>query len=106
MGRLLRILSAVLVLSAVLATLLASPSVAHAHEWYPRECCSGEDCGPADTVVQRDDGSFLVTAHGMSVVIPSTFHWKPSPDGRVHVCIRQLVLGGSMLVCAFRGPGL
>ena len=101
MRRLLRILS------AVLAVLLAPSPVARAHEWYPRECCGGEDCGPADTVVRRDDGSYLVTAHGLSVVIPATFsHWKPSPDGQVHVCIRQLVLGGSMLMCAFRGPGV
>jgi hypothetical protein len=95
------------IVSAVFASLLVASPVACAHEWYPLECCGGDDCGPADTVVRRDDGSFLVTAHGMSVVIPATFrHWKPSPDGQVHVCIRQLVLGGSMLMCAFRGPGV
>jgi hypothetical protein len=46
----------------VLATLLASSSVAHAHAWYPFECCSGDDCSLADIVVRRDDGSYLVTA--------------------------------------------
>ena len=89
------------ILSTVLATLLASSPVAHAHAWYPFECCSGDDCSLADIVVRRDDGSYLVTARGMSVVIPATYlYWRPSPDGQVHVCIR-----GSMLVCAFRGPG-
>lgn len=95
-----------LVLSAVLASLFVASPVARAHEWYPLECCGGQDCGPADTVVRYDDGSYLVTARGLSVVIPATYgKWKPSPDGQVHVCIRQLVLGGSMLMCAFRGPG-
>ena len=56
-----------LALSAVLASLFVVSPVARAHEWYPLECCSGEDCGPADTVVRYDDGSYLVTAHGLSV---------------------------------------
>ena len=102
MRRLLRILP------AILASLLVASPVAHAHEWYPLECCSSDDCGPADTVVLHDDGSYLVTARGLSVVIPATFrHWRLSPDGQVHVCIRQLVPGGtlSVLMCAFRGPG-
>jgi hypothetical protein len=95
-----------LVLSAVLASLFVASPVARAHEWYPLECCDGRDCGPADTVVRRDDGSYLVTARGLSVVIPATYgKWKSSPDGQVHVCIRQLVMGGSILICAFRGPG-
>ena len=29
--------------------MIASP-VVRAHEWYPRACCGGEDCGPADIV--------------------------------------------------------
>jgi hypothetical protein len=92
--------------SAVLAGLFVALPGARGHEWYPLECCAGQDCAPADAVVRRDDGSYLVTARGLSVVIPATFrHWKPSPDGQVHVCIRQLVLGGVMLMCAFRGPG-
>ena len=94
------------VLSAVLASLLVASPVAHAHEWYPLECCSGQDCGPADSVVRHDDGSYLVTARGISVVIPATYsQWRPSPDGQVHVCIRTYRSGGAMLICAFRGPG-
>jgi hypothetical protein len=95
-----------LVLSAVLASPFIASPVARAHEWYPLECCSGEDCGPADTVVRHEDGSYLVTARGLSVEIPATYgKWKSSPDGQVHVCIRRLVFGGSILMCAFRGPG-
>ena len=43
---------------------------AHAHDWYPLECCSGQDCGPAETVERRPDGSYLVTSRGLSAVIP------------------------------------
>lgn len=88
------------------AGLLGSPHIASAHDWYPRECCSDRDCGPADTVVRRDDGSYFITARGMSVVIPADYHrWRDSPDGRIHVCIRKLRSGSEYLVCAFRGPG-
>jgi hypothetical protein len=100
-----RIVHRRIALSAVAASLvLASPSI-HAHEWYPIECCSGRDCAAAELVVRRDDGSYLVTADGVSVVIPEGFHWRSSPDGQVHVCIRQVGGVGPTVVCAFRGPG-
>ena len=86
--------------------LLAHPQAAHPHDWYPIECCSDRDCAPADTVVRRDDGSYLVTSRGMSAVIPSDYRqWRNSPDGRIHVCTRKLRSGSEYLVCAFRGPG-
>ena len=94
------------VLSAVFASLFGALPGAHAHEWYPMECCGGKDCAAADTVIRRDDGSYLVTARGLSVVIPATYRqWRPSPDGQVHVCVRRGGGVGPMLICAFRGPG-
>jgi hypothetical protein len=85
---------------------LGLPQAARAHDWYPLECCSDRDCAPADTVLRREDGSFLVTARGMSVVIPADYQrWRNSPDGRIHVCIRKLRSGSEYLVCAFRSPG-
>ena len=92
---------------AGLAGLAIGSSVAHAHDWYPLECCSSKDCAPADTVVRNDDGSYLVTSRGLSVVIPWWFRpWRPSPDGRVHVCVRQFTGIGPIVMCAFRGPGV
>lgn len=77
-----------------------------AHDWYPQECCSDRDCGPADAVERRADGSYLVTSRGMSVVIPADYRgWRKSPDERIHVCIRKLRSGSEYLICAFRGPG-
>jgi hypothetical protein len=78
-----------------------------AHDWYPLECCAERDCAPADTVVRRDDGSYLVTSRGMSVAIPGDYrNWRLAPDGRLHVCLRQLRSGSVYLICAFRGPGV
>lgn len=92
---------------AVWAGLLSCPAGAQAHDWYPIECCADRDCAPADTVVLRDDGSYLVTARGLSAVIPPDYSkWRKSPDGRMHVCIRKLRSGAEYLVCAFRGPGV
>jgi hypothetical protein len=91
----------------VLAT--APPSVpdALAHSWYPRECCGDGDCAPADSVVHQDDGSWLVTAHGMVAVIPRDYpNWRRSPDAAVHVCIRKMRSGAEYVVCAFRAPGV
>ena len=89
------------------ACLLPPSPGAQAHDWYPKECCSDKDCAPADTVVRREDGSYLVTSRGMSAVIPADFSkWRKSPDGRIHVCIRKLRSGAEYLVCAFRGPGV
>jgi hypothetical protein len=96
-----------LVFRVVLASFLLSPEDALAHDWYPIECCTQQDCAPAETVVRRDDGSYVVKAHGLSVVIPAGYpHWRNSPDGRIHVCLRRLPSGGVSLVCAFRGAGL
>ena len=95
-----------LVRFALWASVLSVPAVAQAHEWYPIECCAGLDCAPADSVVRQDDGSYLVTTHGMSVVIPANYpYWRASPDGRIHACIRKLKSGNVFLICAFRGPG-
>jgi len=95
------------VLAIVFASFLLSAAPAFAHDWYPVECCTQHDCAPAETVVGRDDGSYLLTAQGMSIVIPAGYpHWRSSPDGRIHVCLRKLPSGSASLVCAFRGAGL
>jgi hypothetical protein len=73
-----------------------------AHSWYPKECCGGADCAPADAVVRRSDGSYLVSIRDMSVLIPRDYEgWQRSPDGRIHVCVSEYVV-----FCAFRGPAV
>ena len=101
-----RVMRHLLAWSAIAVGLIVALPRVHAHEWYPIECCGGKDCAAADTVVRRADGSYLVTANGMSVVIPDGYYWRPSPDGQVHVCVRQIGGVGLMVVCAFRSPGV
>jgi hypothetical protein len=87
------------------AGVLAVLPAAHAHDWYPIECCGGGDCAPADGVVRRDDGSYLLKARGMSIIVPADYpYWRRSPDERIHVCIRRFT-SDDVLICAFRGPG-
>ena len=96
-----------LIALAVSAGLAVYAQGAPAHDWYPVECCSERDCAPADTVLRREDGSYVVTARGMSAIIPANYaNWRRSPDGRIHICIRKLRSGAEYLVCAFRGPGV
>ena len=94
-------------LAAMLAGVSAALPDARAHDWYPRECCSSQDCAPADSVVRRDDGGYMVTVRGMTVLVPWWFRpWRNSPDGRVHICVRQFTGIGPVVLCAFRGPGV
>jgi len=93
-------------LAAMLATLAAALPDARAHDWYPFECCSARDCAPADNVVRREDGGYMITARGITVLVPWWFRpWRESPDGRVHICFRQFAGIGPVVLCAFRGPG-
>jgi hypothetical protein len=90
---------------AALSILVGMPSfgtLTMAHSWYPTECCGGADCAPADAVVRRSDGSYLVSIRDMSVLIPRDYdRWQRSPDGRIHVCVSEYVV-----FCAFRGPAV
>ena len=92
-----------LIVSAVAGTVMtAMPLTAGAHDWYPKDCCGGNDCAPAESVLRRKDGGYEVLARGVSVLIPPEYNeWKLSPDGRIHVCVRE-----HLLACAFRGPGV
>jgi hypothetical protein len=91
---------------------------AHAHDWYPLECCGGYDCGPGSmqTVVGADyldvpDASSrafisevtITNGLGFSekAIVPQDFPRRDSPDGRLHACI---VAGH--LRCLFMPPGM
>lgn len=90
------------VVSALLAVHLAGVAPAFAHDWYPRDCCSGRDCYPvADSDVAWTAGGWLIKATGE--VVP---HEKArfAPDGRFHRCSVQGKIGERTL-CLFV-PGL
>jgi hypothetical protein len=57
---------------------------AHAHDWYPWECCSGQDCAPIplkESPVERNGGFELIDGRHISYK-----DLKPSPDGQWHLC--------------------
>lgn len=67
----------------IIALVLLSSASASAHDWYPQDCCSGEDCRPVpcEEIRQDEFGYYWKNLH---------FTWTmdrgPSPDGGCHVC--------------------
>lgn len=82
---------------------VATPAVAH--EWYPRDCCSGFDCAPVERVELMDNAAFLVTSMHGTAVVPATFPKRDSQDNRMHVCMRPGQAGRMKPICLFMPPG-
>jgi hypothetical protein len=74
---------------ALLLTTGGAPS-AHAHSWYPKECCSNYDCVPADAIISDEQGGRVVVVGHTRISIPDGFTARSSPDGRIHVCFRTV----------------
>lgn len=70
-------------LALALSVLLAAPAAAH--DWYPLECCSGQDCHPiaCDQLEEIDQGRIRDIGTG---TIYSRDQIRPSLDGQCHVC--------------------
>lgn len=74
-----------------LAALAASFQPAHAHEWFPPQCCSGHDC----KVIPQSD--VQATKHGFVIpgnpeVVPYSSpkirHTPPEGEGAFALCTR------------------
>jgi hypothetical protein len=65
-------------------------SPARGHSWYPRECCSNRDCVAADGITSDARGDRVVLVGARRIWIPSGLAAGPSPDGRVHICFREV----------------
>ena len=59
---------------------------AYAHSWYPKECCSQNDCARADQIVTGPRGITAVLVGNQRIEIPPGFAARSSPDGNIHVC--------------------
>ena len=81
--------SARALLCAVLWT-IGPECPAQAHSWYPKECCSNQDCVAADAMETDVDGGKVVVVGHTRIPIPHGFTVRSSPDGRVHVCFRTV----------------
>ena len=84
-------------------------SAARAHDWYPVDCCGGQDCAPVESMIRlvptgRGNARWLVTSrHGMAVV-PDDFSARTSQDGRMHVCMLPDAFGDMEVKCLFLPP--
>ena len=86
----------------IIAALGLTSNRAKAHSWYPSECCGGNDCAPALEARVVPEGLIVRTIHGV-VMIPASYEYRQSKDGRIHACM-QKENGEAKLLCAFRPP--
>jgi hypothetical protein len=96
---------------AAMVTALCGQPLAHAHDWYPHECCSGGDCAVVDRLVPLsptgDSGPrFIVTSKHGTASVPSTLPLRESKDHRMHVCMRPSLYGGMGVICVFMPPSM
>ena len=77
-------------------SVLLLPSVASSHEWYPKACCSDQDCRPVPCEEIHSAGDKWEWRH-FSI---EKFKAQMSPDGKCHVCP---LVSGSTLICIFLG---
>lgn len=103
------IVSSLFALSALAgATLLCSTPVS-AHSWYPKECCSNDDCAQVTAtsrLILASGGlpQLIVTSKHGTAIVPQDFPVRESRDGRMHVCMRPDPWGGMDVICLFMPP--
>jgi hypothetical protein len=74
------ILAVTVFVCALMIWFLSPP--AHAHSWYPTECCQGQDCQPVpcDSITETREGYDWKGLHFLEGQV------RPSLDKQCHVC--------------------
>lgn len=77
-------------LFVALSAILLLPALnVHAHSWYPRACCSGQDCRPIDaSEVRSTPAGWYVEPTG-EVIPYGDRRERLSRDGKFHRCSRH-----------------
>ena len=95
----------------LLIVLLASlPTLsAYAHSWYPKECCTNDDCAPVTATAQLIPTTggvpqLIVTSKHGTAIVPQDFPAQELKDGRMHVCMRPDHDGVMDVMCLFIPP--
>jgi hypothetical protein len=65
----------------VLAALISTQ--AHAHSWYPTDCCHDRDCRPVPVESVRETPDGYLLSDGTLIPYAEAKH---SPDGQFHIC--------------------
>jgi hypothetical protein len=90
---------------------------AHAHDWYPIECCHSRDCAPVTDVTNVAGASYdatgkpignalpmmVVTTKIGTAVVPPDLPRRMSPDNQMHACMLNMPLG-RRVICIFMPP--
>src|ERR1700694_3073012 len=101
------------VVTTCVAILLASPSaLSHTHtapdgstvSWYPKECCHDRDCRPVAMVRPTNDGMWMTTLDGQTVLVGPDQHRRPSQDARWHICLGKGAFEEISVQCLFEPP--
>jgi hypothetical protein len=93
----------------------APPAAPHTHtdtdgtavNWYPLECCHNRDCRPVASVQPANNGLWMTTVDGFTILIGPNQSRRPSQDMRWHVCIGRADVdptNTSTIVCVFEPP--
>ena len=95
---------------ALAAICICAAAPAAAHDWYPRECCGGQDCAPVEHSymlggTSDSSGMLVTTKHGMGIVPPNMTR-RESKDHRMHACLRRSWLGSIEVICIFVPPSM
>lgn len=90
---------------------LLMPASAAAHDWYPPECCSEQDCAEVIDVesftiptMEQSLPLMAVRTKFGSAVVPPNFRYRISPDNKMHACMHPLPNGTMRLLCLFLPP--
>lgn len=86
-------------LFAVILAIALTAGPVRAHDWYPLDCCSGQDCAPVLNAQFDPDRGLVVTSRHGTIAVPASFPRRESKDNRMHVCIRY-----GTLRCFFEPP--
>jgi hypothetical protein len=105
-----RSIRALLAMSASLT--LSTPALPHTHvdpdgrtvTWYPRECCNNHDCRPIATIRRGDQGLWMTTVDGSTVLVGADQERRPSRDMRWHICLSEDVYHNTVIQCLFEPP--
>jgi hypothetical protein len=119
------ILAAAFAAAVSLAAVILLGTRAHAHDWYPLECCHSIECAPVDHVkvvagaVYYADkpqqqpippSVMIVTTKKGTAVVPPDLPRRESKDNRMHACMRTIWTNGvaptTEVTCIFLPPAL
>jgi hypothetical protein len=73
--------------------MLALVFLMFAHSWYPRECCSDQDCRPVPcSEISYKDGAYFYDGVRFNEI-----KVRPSPDEQCHACYGLMQTVGACL---------